>query len=188
MAGAEIPSNVIGTRTLLTLEQFDNLPEEESTVYELDAGELVVMTPRPAPRHSRIQGRLFRYLDRFVSDHGLGQVFIEVEFLLSTDTVRVPDIAFVTEKTIALDAPRIHGAPAIAVEIVSPGDRARDLTRKVNQYLAAGAAAVWVAHPETWEVHVFTADRTARILGENGTLVNQELLPGFELAVKAIFE
>ena len=43
----------MGTKTLLTLEQFDQLPEEEGAHYELDEGELIAM-PTARPRHNLV--------------------------------------------------------------------------------------------------------------------------------------
>jgi len=47
----------MGTKTLLTLEQFDQLPEEEGVRYELDEGELIVM-PTARPRHNLVRDNI----------------------------------------------------------------------------------------------------------------------------------
>ncbi len=44
----------------------------------------------------------------------------------------------------ALDLDRnIDGGPDLAVEVVSENDTAKDLQKKVHQYLAAGTQAIW---------------------------------------------
>ncbi|MGH2509282.1 MAG: Uma2 family endonuclease, partial [Ktedonobacteraceae bacterium] len=47
----------MGTKELLTLEQFEQLPVQEDKVFELDEGELRVMSPG-RPRHNRVRDRL----------------------------------------------------------------------------------------------------------------------------------
>ena len=115
---------------------------------------------------------------------------METGYQLSPETVRIPDVSFVPAdrmREIDLDR-RIQGAPALAIEVVSPTDLAEDLTQKVKQYLAAGAKAVWVFYPKTREVQVFRADGGNFFRREHETLEDPDLLPGFSLDLKAVFE
>src|SRR5579871_626866 len=79
-------------------------------------------------------------------------------------------------------------APDLAVEILSPSDSFRQLTRKVKQYLAAGCLTVWVIHPERREVDVYGADGTDGELGVEDMLEAPELLPGLSFRVAELFE
>src|SRR6266581_225225 len=94
----------MGTKTLLTIEQFDQLPEEEGVRYELDEGELIVM-PTARPRHSLVRDNIADPLRRFVRERGLGEVFRETDVQLSPHTVRIPDAAFVTADRIEAARP-----------------------------------------------------------------------------------
>ena len=179
----------MGTKTLLTLEQFDQLPEEEGAHYELDEGELIAM-PTARPRHNLVRDNIADPLRRFVRESGLGEVFRETDVQLSPQTVRIPDAAFVTAdrmKQLDLDR-RIAEAPASVIEVVSPTDFAAALVRKVNQYLAAGAQAVWVVYAELRQIHVFGPGAVSAILREQDVLEDQRLFPGFSLPVREIFE
>ncbi len=179
----------MGTKTLLTLEQFDQLPTPEGVLYELNEGELVTMT-KPMPRHNLVRDRISHILAHFAEGRKLGTVFLETEYQLSPETVRAPHVSLVPAdrmRGIDLDR-RITGAPALAVEVVSPTDLALELARKVEQYLAAGARAVWVVYPNTREVHVFHAGGAASILGPEDRLEAPDLLPGFAVEVRQLFE
>jgi len=104
--------------------------------------------------------------------------------------VRIPDAAFVTAdrmKQLDLDR-RIAEAPASVIEVVSPTDFAAALVRKVNQYLAAGAQALWVVYAELRQIHVFGPGAVSAILREQDVLEDQRLFPGFSLPVREIFE
>jgi Uma2 family endonuclease len=51
----------------------------------------------------------------------------------------------------------------IAIEIVSRGNTAAEIDRKVNAYLEEGAAEVWVVYPATRTMTVFSKDATLRV-------------------------
>jgi Uma2 family endonuclease len=179
----------MATKTLLTIEQFDQLPVKEGILYELDEGEVVIMT-EPMPRHNAVRDSIARLMGNSVEERKLGKVFVETGYQLSPETVRIPDVSFVPAdrmRDIDLDR-RIQGAPALAIEIVSPSDLAEQLTQKTKQYLAAGAKAVWVFYPKTREVQVFRADGGSFFRREHETLEEPDLLPGFSLELKFVFE
>ena len=178
----------MATRTLLTLEQFDKLPIREGILYELNEGEVVTMT-EPMPRHNWVRDNVAAALRGFAHSRKLGRVFVETVYQLTPETVRIPDLSFVPEdrmRDIDLDR-RIQGAPALAVEVVSPTDLAEELTQKVKQYLAAGAKAVWVFYPKTREVQIYRADGGSLVRREHETLEDADLLPGFSLDLDAVF-
>jgi Uma2 family endonuclease len=179
----------MATQTLLTLERFDQLPVVEGVLNELDEGEVVTMTA-PMPRHNLVRDRIGRFLGNFAEEHNLGTAFLETEYQLTPETVRIPDVSFVRAdrmREVDLDR-RIQGGPALAVEVVSPTDLAQDLARKVDQYLDAGAQVVWVVYPNVREVHVFREGGAASVLGPEEILEAPALLPGFAVSVATLFE
>jgi Uma2 family endonuclease len=178
----------MATETLLTIQQFDELPIKEGVLYEMNKGELVTMT-EPMPRHNRVRDRIARRLGNFVEERKLGEVFLETGYQLTPETVRIPDVSFVSVDRVREIDPdrRIQGAPALAIEVVSPTDLAEDLTQKVKQYLAAGAKAVWVVYPKPREVQVFRADGAIFVRRESETLEEPEVLPGFALDLINLF-
>lgn len=180
----------MATKTILSLEQFEQLPDD-GLLHELDEGDLVVMPP-PKPRHGTVLLTLGNLLKEFLRKTPAGSVTTQIGFLLKQEpaTVRAPDVAFLrgTRAQLALSNEYIEGAPDLAVEIVSPSDSASQMMRKVNQYLRSGGHTVWVVYPESRQAHVFEAAGTSRVLGEDQTLDAPNLLPGFSVPVKNLFE
>lgn len=179
----------MATKTLLTIEQFDQLPIRDGILYELNEGEVVTMT-EPMPRHNLVRDNIAALLRDFAHPGRLGTVFLETGYQLSPETVRIPDVSFVPAdrmREIDLDR-RIQGAPALAIEVVSPTDLAEELTQKVKQYLAAGAKAVWVFYPKSREVQVFRADGSSFVRHEHEPLEDVELLPGLSIDLKSVFD
>jgi Uma2 family endonuclease len=170
------------------VEEFEQLPEQPSVLFELDEGELIT-TSRPRLLHSLIIGNLFRPLSTFVLERGLGIICIEVEFQLSPDTVRIPDIAFIrADRAGSIDPEAlIQGAPDLAIEVVSPTDLAEQVSRKVHQYLAAGCQAVWVLYPKESCVDTHQPGKPSITRWAPESLDQPDVLPGFSILISEIF-
>jgi Uma2 family endonuclease len=80
-----------------------------------------------------------------------------------------------------------QGAPDLAVEVVSPGDRAGEVLAKVHEWLDAGCRAVWVVDPQTRTVAVHRSRNEIAVLQSTDTLSGGDLLPGFSVPVSEIF-
>ena len=75
-----------------------------------------------------------------------------------------------------------------SVEILSPDDSAARLQRKIGKYLAAGTSIVWVLDPDTVTIHVYQKPGVFRTLTADDLIDAPELLPGFSIPVRALFE
>ena len=115
-------------------------------------------------------------------------MFAETGFVLARepDTVRAPDVAFLRPGRAVGDA-YIDGAPDLAVEVVSPGDRPGYVRERVAEWLEAGTEVVWVVDPRTQTVAVHVAVQPTRVLGAMDTLRGDPVLPGFELPLARLF-
>ena len=100
---------------------------------------------------------------------------METDFQLDEDTVRRPDVAFISAEKLALVDPhqRLRIAPDLAIEVASPSDRPDDLMLKVEQYLNAGTATVLVIFPEAHLAYLYRGQGKAEVF-ENGAI---EVLP-----------
>jgi Uma2 family endonuclease len=178
----------VSTRTLMTVEEFERLPDDDNQ-HELDEGELIVMPP-PMPRHGRVQRAVAVALDQAARKAGSGMVVTECGFRLAANVVRAPDVAFIREERLT-DIPwdrYCEFGPDLAVEILSPDDNAGRLQRKITQYLKAGTHTVWVLDPETVTVNVYQKPGAFRTLTADDSIDAPELLPGFSIPVRTLFE
>jgi Uma2 family endonuclease len=180
----------MNTKTLLTADELEQMPDDDSVQIELDEGELITMPPAGG-EHGYIELGIGSDLRVFVRKHKLGRVYPgDTGFRLGRDTVRCPDVAFVRrERVEAIHSDGfMKGAPDLAVEVSSPSNSVRQLRRKVKQYLAAGCHTVWVLYPKRKQVDVYEASGVIRTLGEDEMLEAPELLPGFSVKVAELFE
>jgi Uma2 family endonuclease len=177
------------TEPITTAEQLFQAPELGPC--ELLRGELIMMSPAGS-KHGMITLRIGRLLSDHVEPRGLGVVLgAETGFRVATnpDTVLAPDAAFIRKERIGDNLPDGYfpGAPDLAVEVLSPNDRYSEVLTKVQNWLKAGCASVWVVDPKTQAVMIYRADQTGAILAASDTLTGGELLPGFSTPVAGIF-
>ena len=182
----------MSVKQVLTAEELWALPEVPGKRFELVRGELVE-APGAGGVHGVLVKVFLRLLDPFVLTHGLGEVFADgVGYIIARapDVVRIPDVSFIARGRLpAGGVPEgfIPGAPDLAVEIVSPGDRAEEVYGKVREYLGAGTRLVWVVWPRHRAVTAYTPDGQARELAEDGELDGGDVLPGFRVRVAELF-
>jgi len=182
----------MATSTHISFEEYTQLPEDGPR-YELDEGELL-MVPSPAPRHNLIRQRIAGELIKYVQSRKLGIVLEEMDFRLALNTVRNPDVAFVTKdalRNIDRDRSPIEGAPALAVEVISPSNRAEDTVAKVHQYLDAGSISVWLVYPKMRLVEIhFRANQvlSRRDIREPDLITDDSLFPGFSMSLSYVFD
>lgn len=70
-------------------------------------------------------------------------------------------------------------APDLAVEVLSPGNRAGEVHARVADWLNAGTSLVWVIDPVRRVARVYRADGTASVVYEDAALEGEAVLPGF---------
>jgi Uma2 family endonuclease len=180
------------TRTLVTAEEFFSLPDDNLR-HDLIEGEVwdVSLAGR---EHGRLANRIAFVLTAYADAHQLGELSAaETGFTLARDpdTVLGPDVAFVQAARLPSEEEDRDGpwpiAPDLAVEIYSPGDRAGQITKKVQAYLDAGVRLVWVVYPEREQVVVHIPGQPPRTLGRDDALDGSPVLPGFSYPLRSLW-
>ncbi len=108
------------------------------------------------------------------------------------DVVRAPDVAFVSNATLQSIGGKITQkfcpcAPDLAVEVVSPGDRAEEIEAEIQDWFEGGTRQVWIAYPTSKTIHIHVSASQAQILRRGDIISGGEVLPGFECPVNEIF-
>lgn len=121
----------------------------------------------------------------------LGHAVVEMVFILDrTRNLQLrPDLAYVSADRWPLDRTLPFRtdwevAPNIAVEVVSPSNRAGELSKKRRRYFRYGVEEVWVIYPEdrTIEVH---DPKGCRVFTHEDRLTSKQL-PGIELELATL--
>jgi Uma2 family endonuclease len=174
----------------MTADRLVAMPDDGKR-YELVEGVLRMMSPAGG-RHGRIALKLGRRIGDYVEQQNLGETFAaETGFLLqkNPDTVRAPDVAFVSHATLGelADEPGyLPIAPDLVAEVISPSDRSSDVEEKVFGWLAAGVQAVIVVDPQTRTIRYYRSADAIQVV-QSGSIDLSEVIPSFHLDISDLF-
>lgn len=179
------------SRGLMTADDLLTLDRPNKST-ELVRGKLVVREP-PSTYHGRVQSTLNVLVGSFVRAHQLGAVFgQDTGFKIASDpdTVRAPDLAFVSRARVSQIGPRGYAAlaPDLVAEILSPDDRPGEVLTKVGEWLEAGVVLVWVIDPDRKTANVYRADGSVTTVSSDSDLDGETVLPGFSCRLSELFD
>ncbi len=105
---------------------------------------------------------------------------------------RVPDLFYISYSRLPPNSD-FHiipsFAPDLAVEVISESESHTKILKKTADFLDHGTRLVWHVIGTLRQVHVFTPDnRAGTILTDPDTLTGGDVLPGFAVPVRAIFD
>jgi Uma2 family endonuclease len=174
----------------ISIEEYVRIPDDGYPT-ELVRGRLV-REPQPGYIHARLQVEIAYRLKSFIERHALdldcvGPVGVITEE--HPDTVRGPDVVVVRRSHAAAlgRADFLQGGPALAVEVLSPSNRVGEMAEKVREYLAAGAALVWVIDPRKRTVVVQRGPSERSTLVDDDVLDGGDVLPGLRISLRDLF-
>ncbi len=172
---------------LLTAEQLATASVDGPC--ELIEGRVHRMSPA-GRRHGEVAGRIHRLLVLHDADGAVLSAETGYRLARDPDTVRAPDVAFVSEATLErsrqADEPYFPCAPDLAVEVLSPNDAWAEIERKVRDYLTAGGRAVWIVDPARETVTVCTPAGRTELSGRD-EIDGGEAVPGFRAQARSFF-
>ncbi len=188
------------TRKGMSLEEF---MQQEDGPFEIIDGEVVYMSPTVSG-HSELIQLLFLAFHSFLVSNATWKVYQETTFIKldmeSSNWVEgtlQPDIMLLRKADVdAFKATTPDWRerpftiiPPLVVEVLSPTDRLANVLRKVALYLDLGVQEIWLVNPRSQTVSVYRAGADqADYPGPDGSLTANDLLPGFSISVKKLFE
>lgn len=185
----------IEDRPALSLEQFFALPDHGKDL-QLVFGRLWERDVTYRNRfHSRVETRINYVLENWLRQQPEPRGWIvsgEAGFLLPTHPPSVVgiDVAYVSAELLAStqDEQRIfHGAPVLAVEILSGSESVEEIDDKVTAYREVGAV-LWIAHPRFRTITVSRPEVDQVLYNASQILDADPYLPGFRVPVAELFE
>jgi Uma2 family endonuclease len=147
----------------------------------------------PTVLHQRVVRELTLALCGFVSDQSLGEVLpAPMDVVLDHDNALVvqPDLLFVSNARRDIITDRVHGAPDLVVEVLSPHPRIGQLDERVAWFARYGVRECWVADAARKEVIVltFSDGRVAkRAIARGASRIQTAVLEGLQLTPDSLF-
>lgn len=139
---------------LITLEQYENLPEDVRT--EVFDGIIYDMAS-PSQTHQRILTELITLFNIYIKKKGGDCSVFPAPFDVKLNdkplTIVQPDLMIVCDKE-KLDEKRCNGAPDFIIEIVSPNNASNDYIKKLYYYKNYGVREYWIVDPKRKTVTV----------------------------------
>jgi Uma2 family endonuclease len=173
----------------------ENRPLGDINRYELVGGR-ILMTPPAAWKHAKIEAKVIRILEDFVSKHNFGTVFgSSAGYELPSGDTLEPDASFISRERWSKGPEPRRGqflkiAPNLVVEILSPATARRDRIEKKRVYESNGVDEYWLADPHRREITVF---HLAGGKYDNGNRfearqkLRSQVLGGFEVLTRLFF-
>ena len=149
-------------------------------------------------KHHLIVSNIDFILQSYVRKHKIGSVIPDgLTYLMFSDSAGlkdsfVPDVSFIKNENIPADwdIEKPHpGAPDLAVEVISPSEKAEDIQYKIRTYLDKGTQEVWIVYSNTQEIHQYRREPETIRIYRGSHDIESELFPDIAgLTVSAIFD
>lgn len=147
-------------RIFMTIDEYMALPESDQKM-ELIHGELITygadaVSPAPKDRHGQIIILLIGLLGQHVPLRELRADNVDVH--IDGEHVLRPDVLWASAESGQCtrgDDGYLHGAPDLAIEVLSPSTEQRDRGAKYDIYEAAGAREYWLVADDGKFIEVY---------------------------------
>jgi Uma2 family endonuclease len=170
------------------------LMPDDGKRYEIIDGDLYV-SKQPHYYHQRVCGRLFSLLDAWSNETGAGEVNLAPGLIFAPDDDVAPDLVWVSKSQLTTALRRdgkLHAAPELVVEVLSPGstNERRDREAKLKLYSLRGVHEYWIVDWRRRSVEIY--GRTSAHLAIAATLLESDhltstLLPNLSIRVSDLF-
>lgn len=180
----------------VTHEEFEALSQanRDLRLERTAQGELIVNPPTGGSsgrRNRSITGQLDRW---FEENEELGEAFdSSTGFKLPNGAECSPDASWVSrQRWDNLTAEQQEGiiplCPDFVIELRSKSDNLRPLQKKMQQYLDNGTKLGWLIDPKNKQVEVYRIGQKVQILENPVELSGEDVLPGFVLKLKRVWQ
>jgi Uma2 family endonuclease len=176
-----------------TSKDLEMLPDD-SKRYEIVDGELFV-SEQPHYHHQRVCVRLTTLLEVWSQQTKAGEANFAPGLIFADDEDVAPDVTWISRerRATALQADgKLHAAPELVVEVLSPGviNERRDREFKLRLYSRRGVEEYWVVSWQEHRIEIYRREKAMlkldKTLYEND-LLQSPLLPGFSCQVSEVF-
>jgi Uma2 family endonuclease len=177
-------------KPLMTIVDLEAMPDDGNR-YEIIEGELFVSCA-PGLTHQRVQGNLLILIDRYLETNPIGEIISTPGLILSNFSGVIPDLVFFTHEMSnhVISGERLIAAPAIVIEIVSPGAEnvRRDRVAKRQLYAKHQVIEYWIVDLHTKTIELLTGPSfEVETIFKEKDLLTSACLPGFSCSTNEIF-
>jgi Uma2 family endonuclease len=173
------------TAALLTVAEYELIPNPPSGIYELHHGELVLVSS-PTFQHGHIEQQILASLKQscepayYVANEMACRPLPEYE-VWSVDVGMV-----VRERVRAIRAGWLMGSPDLVVEVLSPSNTPQKMADRERTMFAGGCRQFWIVDADKKTIKTSTPDGQSQTC-KSGDLILLEMFGGQPVPVDEIF-
>ncbi|HKV98256.1 MAG TPA: Uma2 family endonuclease [Vicinamibacterales bacterium] len=144
----------------------------------------------PTPRHQEVVLHLLLALHEHLQTHRVGTVWLSpLDVILDDERALVvqPDLFVISNEREHILTDRVHGAPDLVVEVLSPQPRVGDINERIQWFAQYDVRECWLVHQiERWiDVLTFEDGRTAmRRRFTPNERIESGVLPAFDRSLR----
>ena len=184
----------MSTQLRFSIHDFEHLPEDNAKRYEIIDGELYVSSA-PNLRHQLTSDRISHVLQSWIDLTHAGFAISLLGLIFADDNAVIPDLVWISrerfDRIVGQDG-KLHAAPDLVVEVLSPGlaNETRDLEIKLKLYSRQGVREYWIVDWRDATIRLYRRENA--VLHLAATLTAEDhlvspLLPGFSHGVEDLF-
>ena len=176
-----------------TSHDLEFLPDDGKR-YEIVDGELY-MSKQPRWEHQLISGELYTLLSTWSKQTRRGVANLAPGVIFDEDDDVAPDLVWISRERLATalhSDGKLHSAPELAIEILSPGssNEYRDREVKLKLYSRRGVLEYWVVDWKEHSIEIYQRERALLALNRKlyaSDILESPLLPGFSCLLSQLF-
>jgi len=148
----------------------------------------------PFVSHQRVVLRLATALQAHAEQTHAGEVFVApIDVVLDRDEALVlqPDVLFVSAARGDIVRERIHGAPDLVIEVLSPRPRIGGLDERVAWFAHYGVREIWLYDQHDTRLHVLGCEDgkvSSRVTLDGTEPIESSVLPDFRRTIRSVVE
>ena len=174
------------------VDEWDLRPDDGNR-YEIIDGD-TYMASAPDIVHQIISTKAVTRLTNYLEENPIGLAVTTPGVIFDRYNGVIPDVVYLSNEKCEtmIYGGKIHGAPDLIIEILSPGkaNTDRDRITKLRLYERFGVAEYWIIDARRRYVEIYRLDGNALIrlqICQQDDELTSPLLPGFSCAVARLF-
>lgn len=177
-----------------TSKDLELLPDDGKR-YEIIDGELYI-SKQPHWHHQFVCSQRWGVLQAWSDQTKLGMANVAPGVIFDDNNDVAPDVVWISRQRLAVSLQadgKLHDAPELAIEVLSPGgtNEKRDREIKLKLYSRRGVSEYWIVDWQKRRLEVYRREQAALALAATlyeTDVLESPLLPGFRCEISQLFD
>ncbi len=182
----------------ISYEEYQTLVDSSDQRYELIDGEVYLLAS-PSFNHQVVVNEIAWHFNNYFREKPCRSLTAPLDVRLfgfatkfeEDPNIVQPDIIVVCDTDKVNKNGRYEGTPALAVEVLSPSTKGKDMVIKLNLYMKSGVLEYWIVNSENKSIHQYSfsqeRDIESVVILKEGDTIKSTAFKDLAIAVKDVF-